>query len=263
LFIIPLKDGEFYYYRNGFLINNELYWRDQKKTNFDNELGLYRRFQEGNQNRTTNIFIYFGHQIPEIGGTGYDASYPERIFTIHDLANGLKNFTRDFERFDLLILSTCFGGTPYTIGALETFAKYIIASPENLHLSYFDLKLLKRLDLSLREGELHDFAKLFALEAFERLTTDVETAVSVAVYDVNEIQDYLHSVYNIYNQALINLRGDTRNSPESIEHCDCAEISDYMFPTINKGVEVFYRPASFGRGKNKQIHSGWQCWRFR
>ena len=31
LFVFPRRDGEFYYYRNGRLISNELYWRDQQQ----------------------------------------------------------------------------------------------------------------------------------------------------------------------------------------------------------------------------------------
>ena len=67
---------------------------------------------------------------------------------------GLKGFTADSARFDLMILSTCFGGTPYTIGALGPFARYIIASPDNLHLSYFDFHSLERLDLNLGQGNV-------------------------------------------------------------------------------------------------------------
>ena len=96
-----------------------------------------------------------------------------------------------------MILSTCFGGTPYTIGALGTFARYIIASPDNLHLSYFDFHSLERLDLSVRDGDVPAFAKQFAHQAFDRLTGDIQTAVSVAVYDVDRVQEYVHSVHSV------------------------------------------------------------------
>ena len=144
LFVFPLHDGEFYYYRSGRLIANELYWRDLEQSPFDPEVELYRRFRGNNQRKMVSIFLYCGHEIPEFGGAGYDASYPDRPFTVHDLAGTLKAFTRDSARFDLMLLSTCFGGTPYTIGALGSFARYIIASPDNLHLSYLDLQPLER-----------------------------------------------------------------------------------------------------------------------
>ncbi len=210
LFFFPLHDGEFYYYRNGRLIANELYWRDQEQSPFDPEVELYRRFRADNQREMVSMFLYCGHEIPEFGGAGYDASYPDRTFTVHDLADGLKGFTRDSARFDLMVLSTCFGGTPYTIGALGSFARYIIASPDNLHLSYFDLHSLERLDLSLRDGDVHAFAKRFAQQSFDRLTRDIQTAVSVAVYDVDRVQEFLHSVHGTYDHTLTTLKGEAR-----------------------------------------------------
>ena len=31
--------------------------------------------------------------------------------------------------------------------------------------------------------------------------------------------------------------------------------------TMRDGVEVLFRPARFGRARNKQDHSGWECWK--
>ena len=261
MFLFPLKDGEFYYYRNGQLIANESYWRDQELSNFDIEVELYRRFSSQSRNEKVNMFLYFGHEIPEFSGEGYDDSYPDRSFTVRDLAVCLKSLTRDFTMFDLMILSTCYGGTPYTIGKLGLFAQYIIASPENLHLSYFDLSLLEMLDLNLHERDVYTFAKRFAKQAFDRLTMDVETAVSVAVYDVDLIKKYLNPIQLIYENSLIPLRENKLSYLTMVEHCDCADITAYNLPTINNGVEVFYRPARFGRLKFKQNHSGWECWK--
>jgi hypothetical protein len=251
----------FYYYRNGQLIANESYWRDQEQPNFNPELELYRQFRSDNQRKTVSLFLYFGHEIPEFGGAGYDASYPDRTFNINDLANGLKGFTCDSTRFDLLVLSTCFGGTPYTIGVLGSFVRYIIASPDNLHLSYFDLHTLERLDLSLRDGDVPAFAKRFAHQAFNLLTRDLQTAVSVSVYDVDRVQKFLDSVHSIYDQTLTTLKGVAQDSMITIKHCDCADLPEYVLPTMNEGLYVLYRPARFGRSKNKQIHSGWVCWK--
>ena len=261
LLFFPLRDGEFYYYRNGRLIANESYWRDQEKSNFDNEVGLYRHYRMDDKREMVNIFLYFGHEIPEFGGADYDASYPDRTFTVHDLASGLKNFTRDSTRFDLMVLSTCFGGTPYTIGALGLFVRYIIASPDNLHLSYFDLHSLERLDLSLRDEDVSAFAKRFAQQAFDRLTRDIQTAVSVAVYDVDSVQEFLHSVQRVYDKTLTTLKGELQTPLVTIEHCDCADLPAYVLPTMSDGVDIFYRPAHFGRSKHKLNHSGWECWR--
>jgi hypothetical protein len=261
LFFFPLRDGEFYYYRNGQLIANESYSRDQEQSNFDLEVGLYHRFRAKDQCETINMFLYFGHEIPEFGGAGYDASYPDRAFTVRDLVNGLRGFTRDSTKFDLMVLSTCYGGTPYTIGMLGAYARTIIASPDNLHLSYFDLNSLERLDLSLQDGDVLTFANRFAQQSFDRLRKDIQTTVSVAVYDVELVQEYLHSVYTTYENTLNTLSEKKKSFPATIEHCDCADIPEYVLPTMNRGVNVFYRPALFGRLKSKHNHSGWECWK--
>ncbi len=261
LFFFPLRDGEFYYYRNGRLIANELYWRDQEQSNFDLEVELYRRFRINNQREIISMFLYFGHEIPEFSIAGYDASYPDRTFTIDNLASGLKDFTNDSTRFDLMVLSTCYGGTPYTIGTLGSYARTIIASPDNLHLSYFDLNFLESLDLSLQDGDVPAFADRFARQSFDRLTRDIQTTVSVAVYEVDSAQEYLHSVYTTYENTLNTLNEKKKSFLSSIEHCDCAEIPAYVLPNMSNGVNVFYRPALFGRTKNKQNHSGWECWK--
>lgn len=259
LFFFPLQDGEFYYYRNGQLIANELYWRDQKQSQLDPEAVLYHRFRTENQREMVSVFLYYGHEIPQFGGKGYDASYPDRAFTVYDFTIGLRDFTHHPKRFDLLVLSTCFGGTPYTIDAVGSFARTIIASPDNLHLSYFDLHLLERLDLSLQDGDVPAFAKRFAHQAFKRLTRNIQTAVSIAVYDADRVKEFLYSVRRVYNYTLTTLKGETQEFLATIEHCDCAELPEYVLPTMNKGVDVFYRPARFGRSKNKKNHSGWEC----
>jgi len=222
---------------------------------------LYRRFRQDNQRKMFSVFLYFGHEIPEFGGAGYDVSYPDRIFTVNDLAIGLKDFTHDSSKFDLMILSSCFSGTPYTIGELGPFTQLIIASPDNLHLSYFDIHSLERLDLSLGDRDQHAFAIRFALHSFDRLTKDTQTAVSVAVYDVDRVQKFLHSVHMVYDNTLTILKRESQTSMLQIEHCDCADIPTYVIPSMKEGVDIFYRPARFGRLKNKLNHSGWECWR--
>lgn len=261
LFFFPVKDGEYLYYRNGRLIENESYWRDQEEADFNFETGLYNQLRLTNQKNLIRIFAYLGHEIPEINGKGYDLSYPDRSFTVDNLANGLKVFTSDSAKFDLVILSTCYGGTPYTIGKLGAFAKTIIASPENLHLSYFDISALERLDINLIDGDVPAFANNFAQQSFDKLTRDLQTEISVAVYDIESVQGYLNSVYNEYNNKLINLKSKTLTSLAAMERCDCIEIPAYQLKTISEGVEVYYRSARFGRLKNKEYHSGWKCWK--
>jgi hypothetical protein len=261
LFLFPLHDGEFYYYRGGRLVANESYSRDNEQSRFEPEVGLYRRFRIDNQGGMVRMFVYSGHEIPEFGGAGYDASCPDRAFTVRDLQVGLDGFTGDSVKFDLMILSTCFGGTPYTIGALGSFARYIVASPDNLHLSYFDLQTLKRLDRSLAVENISAFTKRFARVAFDKLTRNVETSVSVAVYDVDSVMQYLNSVHTVYDRAIAVLGTKSQASVLSTERCDCADLPAYVLPAMSDGVEVLYRSARFGRSRGKIKHSGWECWR--
>jgi hypothetical protein len=245
LFFFPLKDGELYYYRNGQLIANESYWRDQEKSNFGNEVAYYQRFHTANQNKLINIFLYFGHEIPEFGGAGYDESYPDRTFTINDLASGLKNLTSDSLIFDLTILSTCFGGTPYTIGKLIPFTRTIIASPENLYLSYFNLDPLEQLNINLLDGDVLAFAKRFARQSFDKLTSNIQTTVSIAVYDTKIVKNFVTPVQKVYNQTLNSLDVLKQANLALIEHCDCADIPAYQISTISDGVDVLYRAPLF------------------
>jgi hypothetical protein len=258
LFFYPLRDGTFYYYRNGRLLAEESYWRDQGQSRFDPEMALYDRFRAEGSPDPVRLFLYFGHEIPEFGVTGYDASYKRRTFTVDDLADGLKRIAGDSTRIDLVVLSACFSGTPGTIAALAPYARYVVASPDNLHLSYFDLGPFERLDIGLREGDVLGFANTFARHAFDRLTEDVQTAVTVAVYDVDRVRGFVQSVDSIYDDALTMAKGKT---PASVERCDCAEDPAYALPGVSEGIAVLYRPSRFGRLQHKESHSGWECWR--
>lgn len=258
MLFFPRRDGTFYYYRNGRLAAQESYWRDQGELRFDPEMELYTRFHAEGSPGPVSMFLYFGHEIPEYGGEGYDASYKNRTFTIDDLSEGLKIITRDSTKVDLVVLSTCFNGTPHTMEALAPHARYVIASPDNLHLSYFDIGSFERLDTGLREGDVSEFAKKFARHAFDRLAEELQTTVTVVVYDMELVRPFVSSVKDVYDRTLISLEGKASGS---IERCDCAEDPAYASPEMSEGVTVLYRPPQFGRSKNKDGHSGWECWR--
>jgi len=258
LLFIPRRDGTCYYYRYGRLIAEESYWRDQGAARFDPEMELYDRFRAEGSPDPMRLFLYFGHEIPEIGGAGYDASYKSRTFKVDDLANGLRRVTHDSTRIDLVVLSTCYSGTPHIIAALAPHVRYVIASPDNLHLSYFDLGSLEQLDIGAQNGDVVGFADTFAHRAFDKLTEDIQTTVTIAVYDVDRIQGYVRSIEGIYDDALIAMEGKAR---AAIERCDCAEDAAYVQPGMNEGMTVLYRSPRFGRQQRKENHSGWECWR--
>ena len=170
----------------------------------------------------------------------------------------LERITGDSTKVDLVVLSTCFSGTPRTIAAVAPYARYVIASPDNLHLSYFDLRPFERLDVGLQEGDVHGLAKTVARCSFDRLTEHIQTAVSVVVYDTDRVLGYVRSVDGIYVDALNTMK---EKAPAAIQRCDCAEDPAYALPGMNEGITVFYRPARFGRSKYKESHSGWECLR--
>jgi len=257
LFLVPRRDGNAYYYRHGRLVAKRSYWRDQGESRYDAEVGLYGQFAATQPRPPVRVFFYFGHELPEFDGAGYDASYSERSVTINDLAEGVGDIAGESGKFDLLVLATCFGGTPHTIGALAPYARCIIASPDNLHLSYFDLEPLVHPGVGSDAGEVAAFADQFARNAFDRLAAEVQTAVSVVVYDVDDTNAFRTSVAGAYGQALAEANG----LPASADHCDCADDSTYVRPGMSKGLTVLYRAPRFGRTKNDPRHSGWECWR--
>lgn len=259
MFLIPLQSGDFYYYRGGVRIAHESYQRGQERTGLAPEVRMFRQFHPGGQDGQLSVFVYFGHAIPEVGGTGYDASYPGREFTVRALSEGLQGFASDSSRFDLVVLSTCFGGTPFTIDAVGKYARYIIASPENLHLSHFDVQSMERVEIGKRGGDIGRFAKRFARDAFDRLAQDVYTEVSVVVYDVDRVQEFVRSVRGEYEETVRALQDGSEGPIGKGEYCDCADLPGFGRAMAAEGVNVFYRPARFGRSRTTQTHSGWQC----
>ena len=257
LFLVPRRDGRAYYYRDGQLLARESYWRDQGPSRFAPELAFYHRLAAAQPASPTRLLFYFGHELPESGGAGYDASCRERRVTIGDLAAAVRDVA-DGGKVDLLGLATCFGGTPHTIGALAPYARYIIASPDNLHLSSFDLSPLETLDPGSEDGAVAAFADRFARNAFTRLERGVQTTVSVVVYDTDEVGAFLDAATDVYNRTLALADG---RPPLPSERCDCGDDPAYARPGMGQGLTVLYRAARFGRLKHKASHSGWECLR--
>jgi Clostripain family len=253
--IFSRHDATFYYYRYGRLLAFESYRRLRTSERFDAAAALHERFQAPRAADQTRIFFFLGHEIPEYRGAGYDASHPRTSFTVDDLAGGLMRWSRTSSRFDLLVLATCYGGTPHTVATLSPYARFIVASPENLHLAYYDLQPFQHLSLGQSTEDVGDFAVRFAEHAFLRLSDDVQTAVTVALYDVERVASYVTAVGSAYRLAL----ADSARTADSLAvPIDCAE-SAFAWPGMRDGVTLFYRPAQFGRARSKKDHSGWVC----
>jgi hypothetical protein len=255
LLIFPRPDGHFYFYRGGRQIASEAYRRDPRKPRYEAAAALADRFR-GESPPQFRMLLYFGHEIPETGGRGYDASYHNRTFTVGDFSDGLSRLSAARGPFDVLVLSTCFGGSPFTIEVLAPLARHIVASPASLHLSYFDLEPLKGIDAMLEEGEAAAVARRFAGEAFASLAARTQTVVSVASYDTEAVQAYLMATREARRAA----RATTDHLPVALlEPFDCADDPSLAHPDMSAGVEVLFRAPRFGRAAGTGGHSGWVC----
>ena len=67
------------------------------------------------------------------------------------------------------------------------------------------LQPLERVDRSLRADSLPLFARKFARRSFDKLARNIQTAVSVAVYDGDGVQNFVQSVQSTYDSTLISL----------------------------------------------------------
>lgn len=245
------------------------------------------RFQEpGVNSRWRSFFFYFGHELQE--GKNPGSQGPMHLFTTDDLADALSCLSADFGvdeyGFDLVIVSACYSGTPGIIGRIIPYARYIIASPEPLHLSHISTEPFKNVGEIEKKGTFQ-FVMGAARYAFERLTHMTNTAVTVAVYDSARVIPYIATVEAL---CMPGKRGNYGGMPpEKIdqsacgpgeegkdftgatieasgvpEYYDCAENPGFREDVMEKGVTVFYRPPLFGRERGKTEHSGWECIRF-
>lgn len=273
LFFFKRRDGDFYYYRNGQLVATHSYWRDEGEgsARFAVHGALYHQFRAHDSSVATwptrRMLLYFGHEIPEVDGLHYDASYPDSTLTVSKFTNDLLAFSDrnappiasdQSKYFDLIVMSTCFNGTPHSVAALAPHTRYVIASPTNLHLSYLDIAAFEHLENTLANNDVAAFARFAARAAFQKLSASVQTVVSVALYDVSKTVQYTQSVDAAYRRSLTTIA----TAPTlTLAHCDCTEQAPFNSPFMHEGVEVLYRPAKFGRDANKPNHSGWSCWK--
>lgn len=184
--LFPLRESRFYHFRAGELVEEVPYFSRRSDAGFLQEAGLYhrrRKAEAGHGPPPQRIFLYFGHEIPAHDGFGYHGSMPDVPFNMKILAQGMEAFNNNGkDRFDLTVLSSCSNGSRETASLLYTQTDLLIASPEELHLSYMDsgfFKAIRAEDFPV----IRQLALAFAQHAFHILDQAVHTPVSITLYD--------------------------------------------------------------------------------
>jgi len=240
------NDGTLYHFRRGRLIDQTTY--DQ------NRRAMLSREAQWIRNRRsatadTSLFraaLYYGHAVPERARRGYHRSTPEVAFGVSDLTQGLARLSTG-DPVDVVVLSTCDGGTPQTVAALTQQARYVVAAPGDLHLSFIDADLLSTIESTDRPGR---WARRLTDRAFQRLTDRTVTGVQLAVYDLERAGP---SARRMADQV----PPDTSTTPTGGRHVDCRRVLGRSVDT--SGVYVRSRAPRFGPQANRDAHSGWGC----
>lgn len=206
-------DGDFFYYRNGIEIVEDSYSRNDKNI-YERETELIQKYSEDLNKPKKNILIYYGHEIPPDDTPGYHSSKPEIKFGINLFADGISKLINSFAaiegKFDLIILSTCRNGTEEVVSALSSYTNYFIASPTDIHLSYFNSESL----IGLTGKNIMDTESLalgFAGYAFEELCSAAITEVSINVYSFENDPGEKNYLKNFYRPPEFGLRKNQGN----------------------------------------------------
>jgi hypothetical protein len=242
--LLPRSDGTLYHFRGGRLRRQTTY--DQTRASaWAAEAALLRRHRAPAPDSTLfTAALYYGHAVPERPRPGYHRSRPDVPFGIGALARGLDRLST--ARLDAVVLSTCDGGTPHTVAALAPHARALLAAPGDLHLSFVDADLLPSLPPTTPAA----WTRRLAARAADRLTTRVETAVTLATYDLARAAPTARRLAR-------HVAPDTSTAPAGARHVDCRRVLDRAVDTT--GVRVWDRPARFGPRADRPPHSGWAC----
>ena len=196
--------------------------------------------------------MYFGHHIPEKSEENYSFSLPGLEFSLAKLTYLFRKweFGPGGSKFDGIILSTCKNGTPFTIHRISPFARYVLASPGNLHLSYFDLSAFMNID-EMKRKKVRNFMNNVAQKSFRKLSKK-KTMVTVSLYRTNSTKKFVEEVEEGYYHILQQTFDIIPRYRDCLDFEAFRERSD-----IGKGVTSYYKPPKFGKLKKKQKHSGW------
>lgn len=254
--LFPGRTSEMIHYRNGQIVNHVSYRHNSDQEFFlADESDLYHQFRSEQLNEhNPKHFLYFGHEIPDQNGTGYHTSQPKITVNTATFANGIDRFlTSENERFDLIVLSTCNNGSAAMVKQLTPIANYLLASPQNLHLSHIDLGQLSTLEENPRPSTYETVLSI-ATESFNRLTQSIQTTVTLSIYNLNVVKDYIDDLYTQVKNY------EDEQSPDPYrENIDCKDLNIFQDGEYTLGVETLFRPARFGLRSENSTHSGWGC----
>lgn len=248
LFLFPQKDRLMYHFRNGELVGGTSY--SPIEGGLKAEANLYNRQKAETAGRT--VFLYFGHEIPS--GSPYfvyHQSQPYFRFNTDIFSDDLSLFQN---HFNLVVLSTCNNGNPLMAQELSGVADYLVASPQNLHLSHLTDSPLQQLE-SDPGVSTRKLANSIAKQSFDRLSDFLQTMVTVGVYDLNEIQPQIHSLAQAYRSHLDTIKQQSL----FVDNMDCREILNFSRPLPQDGITLYYQPPAFGTKSGAADHSGWGC----
>ncbi|MGE5364683.1 MAG: hypothetical protein ACM3SM_11190 [Bacteroidota bacterium] len=255
--LIQRNDRDFYYYRHGKLIKQISYRAGSSDSIFQTETAVYGRLSAASAPNDTAklLFFFYGHHIPEQTISNYYSSHTGISFGIEIFRQALTGFLpHGRSEFDLIVLSTCSNGTPGTISALSELSRYIIASPENLHLSYIDSSFLTVLEES-EPTDIKRFAENFTASAFDILKRNTNTAITLSLYDTEATASFLRRSAGSYSRVVSSANENLMRA----DYSDCNYSSRMDMDSSGTGVTVYFRPSLFGKTKNRTSHSGWGC----
>ncbi len=247
-FVIPQKDRDMFYFRKGKLVRHQTY--SPRDGGFTREAELYHQYSSVRES-SPSALLYFGHEVPSYPSATYHRSMKGTLFDTGVFAEGVSLFDN---KVDLVMVSTCNNGNPMMMSKLDDRAGVVVASPQNLHLSYLESA---RLDLLEKRPDIPiiGVADSIATNSFEALTERTQTAVTVSVYDLNEMDFSLNGFESRYERYL----NELPLSAYFRENTDCRNVELFDEDLFSKGLKSYYRPPAFGRMARVKDHSGWGC----
>jgi len=254
--IFPRRVSRLYHYAKGELISRVSYRHSDKSEDlFTTEARLYNQYRthSGNENRQ-NYFLYFGHEIPDDKGKRYHRTNPDIVVNTASFSAGIQKFLiTDYQRYNLVVLSTCNNGTPVMADYLMPLSDVMLASPQNLHLSHIDSESLNLLESEPGISSIQ-LAHSMAEQTYRRLESEIETAITLTVYDLETVQEYQNELQS-FSTAYSSL-GSLQHFSDNI---DCREIPFFEGDIFGSGLKTWYKPARFGRNAAITTHTGWGC----